>query len=118
MRLSSPRPRVSPLRVASRLDPDQFNASGFAEANRKRSDQLIFAVNCITTNNVTIDPIATARPVKPSKKNAYANPTRYTSCASAVSRYANRFPTATLIYDTTRNNETAEQITKAVSSGM
>jgi len=35
-----------------------------------RSAQLIRAVDCITTNNVMIEPIVTASPVKPSKKNA------------------------------------------------
>src|SRR5262249_31263151 len=69
-------------------------ADSFGCSRRNLSDQLIRAVNCITTNKVTIDPIVTASPVNPSKKNAYPKPTRYTSCASAVSRYANRLPTA------------------------
>ena len=34
------------------------------------SAQLSLAVSCITTNRVTMAPMVTARPVKPSKKNA------------------------------------------------
>ena len=40
------------------------------------SAHLIRPVICITTNRVTMDPIVTARPVNPLKKNAYEKSTR------------------------------------------
>ena len=51
------------LRQAALVEGDAFGAANF-------SFQRIFPVACITTNNVMIDPMVIASPVKPFRKNA------------------------------------------------
>src|SRR5690349_10136015 len=64
---------TAPVALTAALNYRESAAMGFL-ANL--SSHLILPVICITTNNVTIAPIVTASPVKPSKKNAYENNTR------------------------------------------
>ncbi len=51
-------------------------AEGAALCEANLSFQRIFPVACITMKSVMIEPIVTARPVKPFKKNAYENATK------------------------------------------
>src|SRR6185503_6955558 len=46
-------------------------SSGVTERGANFSLQRIFPVACITTNNVVIEPIVIANPVKPFRKKAY-----------------------------------------------
>ena len=82
------------LRPWGRFTPYLGGGGGLIASNF--SVHLIFAVTCITTNSVTMAPIVTAKPVKPLKKNAYENSTRYTNCVTPASKNANFGPTTIL----------------------
>ena len=65
--------------VSAMIDRSHPYQAGLAETGatrRKCSAHRILAVICMTTNSVTMQPIVTANPVKPCRKNAYENSTK------------------------------------------